>query len=220
MSPTPSSTQIIDTASQFVLDLRDTPTDPLPQDKLCKRSERNQSKVSMGPVSIVAQFESESFTLKKCKFRPPTPVTSVTSLVECALRQSNEERTSISALEVTTAMALDVVQRIKDDSYPLFHIMHSQRRYLEGNLLKYRMILQPYVDQRVLAALDLNSLTVNGCDNEMYYALKREEILDRTACGLLSFPVNSAQYANALFDSVRYLSGQAIRTIQHKLNEP
>uniref|UniRef100_A0A9I3GJG7 Fibrous sheath-interacting protein 2 n=1 Tax=Anopheles farauti TaxID=69004 RepID=A0A9I3GJG7_9DIPT len=284
MSPTTSSTQIIDMASQFVMDLRDIPEEPLPQDKivkryvkdrlselmdqivhtsvheacklieqvairksesiskeveestgsvacsnqksmmkftsLCTRSVPKRSRVSMGPVSIVEHYESECFTLKKCKFRPPTPVTSVTSLVECALQQSEEERSSCSTLEVSTAMALDVMQRIQHDSYPLFHIMLSHRRYLEGNLLKYRMILQPYVDRRVLAALDLNTFSVTSSDSNNHDSVQREDILQQTACGLLNFPVNSTQYAQALVDSVRFLSKQAIRKIQHKLNEP
>uniref|UniRef100_A0A1S4H6S9 Uncharacterized protein n=2 Tax=Anopheles gambiae TaxID=7165 RepID=A0A1S4H6S9_ANOGA len=291
ISPTTSSTQIIDTASQFVLDLRDIPIDPLPQDQLitayvvCKLREamneiversvqearalieqvavkkieslhqeeqtvrsslssqgsfpklpsflarpgdRNQSRVSMGPVAIVEQYETESFSLKKCRNRPPTPVTSVTSLVERTLRQSHEERASISALEVTTEAALDVLQRIQSDSYPLIHVMHSQRRYLEGNLLKYRMIVQPYVGQRVLAALDLERLAIvrdfadeedDEGDNGGTDAA-RDSILQRTASALLRFPESNRQYAIALCDTVHLLSVQAIGKIQQILNAP
>uniref|UniRef100_A0A182U5E0 Uncharacterized protein n=1 Tax=Anopheles melas TaxID=34690 RepID=A0A182U5E0_9DIPT len=289
ISPTTSSTQIIDTASQFVLDLRDIPIDPLPQDQLisayvvCKLREamdeivercvqearelieqvavkkieslhqeeqtvrsslssqgsilklpsfltrpgdRNQSRVSMGPVAIVEQYETESFSLKKCRNRPPTPVTSVTSLVERTLRQSHEERASISALEVTTEAALDVLQRIQSDSYPLIHVMHSQRRYLEGNLLKYRMIVQPYVGQRVLAALDLERLAIvrdiadEEDDEDGRTDAARDSILQRTASALLRFPESNRQYAIALCDTVRLLSVQAIGRIQQILNAP
>uniref|UniRef100_A0A4Y0BDZ1 Uncharacterized protein n=1 Tax=Anopheles funestus TaxID=62324 RepID=A0A4Y0BDZ1_ANOFN len=284
ISPTTSSTQIIDTASQFVFDLHDAPIEPLPQDSLIRgyvvnrlremmqqivekafreafalieqvtvrkfeslnmeahpplrsslsnqesitkfaafqaRSERNQSRVSLGPASIVEQYETDSLSLKKCKNRPPTPVTSVTSLVEHTLHQSKEERTSISALEVSTETALDVLRRIQSDSYPLIHVMHSQRRYLEGNLLKYRMILQPYVDQRVLAAIDLDRLAINSdvevTDSE---STEKEAILQLTANALLQFPDSNHQYAIALFDSVNFLSKQAIRKIEQILNAP
>uniref|UniRef100_A0A182WDP8 Uncharacterized protein n=1 Tax=Anopheles minimus TaxID=112268 RepID=A0A182WDP8_9DIPT len=281
ISPTTSSTQIIDTASQFILDLHDVPIEPLPQDSLIRgyvvdrlrdqmnmivqksvnearvlieqvcvrtyeslnmeerptksslsnqgsisklasfqdRSQRNQSKVSMGPVSVVEQYETESFSLKKCKHRPPTPVTSATSLVEHTLQQSKEERTSVSALEVSTETALDMLRRIQSDSYPLIHVMHSQRRYLESNLLKYRMILQPYVDQRVLAAIDFDRLVINSgveiADNE---TTKREALLQLTANALLQFPDSNHQYATALFDSVDFLSQQAVRQIDQLLN--
>uniref|UniRef100_A0A182JP12 Uncharacterized protein n=1 Tax=Anopheles christyi TaxID=43041 RepID=A0A182JP12_9DIPT len=285
ISPTTSSTQIIDTASQFVLDLRDIPVEPLPQDQLITgyvvdrlreimndivdrsvqearelieqvairkteslnqdelmvrsslssqgsipklpsfqvRSERYQSRVSMGPVAIVEQYETESFSLKKCRNRPPTPVTSVTSLVERTLRQSHEERVSISALEVTNETALDVLQRIQSNDYPLIHVMHSQRRYLEGNILKYRMILQPCVDQRVLAAIDLERLAIVRDFEEGdsgTTAAARETILQCTASALLRFPESNRQYAIALFDSVHLLSVQAIRKIQQILNAP
>uniref|UniRef100_A0A182T4K0 Uncharacterized protein n=1 Tax=Anopheles maculatus TaxID=74869 RepID=A0A182T4K0_9DIPT len=284
ISPTTSSTQIIDTASQFVLDLHDAPIDPLPQDSLITgyvidrlremmnqivhksvqeartllelvavrkfeslnkddqsirsslsnqgsiarlasfqaRSEHpNQSRVSMGPASIVEQYETESFSLKKCKHRPPTPVTSVTSLVEHTFHQSKEERVSISALEVSTEAALDVLRRIHSDSYPLIHVMYSQRRYLEGNLLKYRMILQPYVDQRVLAAIDLDRLTtVSSVEVADSGPEERETILQHTASALLMFPDSSHQYAVALFDTVNFLSRQAIKMVQQILNAP
>uniref|UniRef100_A0A182LSV3 Uncharacterized protein n=1 Tax=Anopheles culicifacies TaxID=139723 RepID=A0A182LSV3_9DIPT len=251
ISPTTSSTQIIDTASQFILDLHNTPIEPLPQDSLIRgyvvdrlrdqmhqivqksveqarglieqvsvrtyeslnmaerplrsslsnqgsnskiasfhaRSERNQSRVSMGPVSIVEQYETESFSLKKCKHRPPTPVTSVTSLVEHTMHQSKEERMSISVLEVSTETALEILRRIQSDSYPLIHVMHSQRRYLESNLLKYRMILQPYVDQRVLAAIDFERLVINrGVESADSDTAKQEALLLLTANALLQFP--------------------------------
>ncbi|XP_035896741.1 uncharacterized protein LOC118505279 [Anopheles stephensi] len=284
ISPTTSSTQIIDTASQFILDLRDAPIDPLPQDTLITgyvverlrdmmdqivrksvqeartlieqvavkkfeslnrddnsvrsslsnqgsvarvasyqtRSEHpNQSRVSMGPAAIVEQYETERFSLKKCKYRPPTPVTSVTSLVEHTFHQSNEERISISALEVNTEAALDVLRRIHSDSYPLIHVMYSQRRYLEGNLLKYRMILQPYVDQRVLTAIDLDRMTMVSCVEVADSGpAEREEILRLTANALLKFPDSNHEYAVALFDSVNFLSRQAIRKVQQMLNAP
>ncbi|XP_053659789.1 uncharacterized protein LOC128708833 [Anopheles marshallii] len=283
ISPTTSSAQIIDTASQFIMDLHDAPIEPLPQDSLIRgyvvdrlrdmthqivqkavqqacvlieqvavrkfeslnmeerpvrsslsnqgsisrqasfqaRSERNQSRVSMGPASIVEQYETENLSLKKCKNRPPTPVTSVTSLVEHTLHQSKEERISISALEVSTETTLDILRRIQSESYPLIHVMHSQRRYLETHLLKYRMILQPYVDQRVLAGIDLDrsaiKRTVEVADSE---PTDKEAILQLTANALLQFPDSNHQYAIALFDSVNFLSQQAIRKIEQILNAP
>ncbi|XP_050080330.1 uncharacterized protein LOC126567985 [Anopheles maculipalpis] len=284
ISPTTSSTQIIDTASQFILDLHDGPIEPLPQDSLItgyvierlremmhqiiqksvqealtlieqvaarkskslnrddqsiRSSLSNQgsiarlasfqvrvehpklSRVSMGPASIVEQYETESFTLKKCKYRPPTPVTSVTSLVEHTFHQSKEERISISALEVSTEAALDVLRRIHSESNPLIHVMYSQRRYLEANLLKYRMILQPYVVQRVLAAIDLDRLTTVSCvEVADSGATKREAILRLTASALLKFPDSSHQYAVALFDTVNFLSRQAIGQVQQILSAP
>ncbi|XP_052888554.1 uncharacterized protein LOC128297042 [Anopheles moucheti] len=283
ISPTTSSTQIIETASQFILDLRDAPIEPLPQDSLIRgyvvdrlrdmmhqivqkavqeacvlieqvavrkfeslnmeerpvrlslsnqgsisklasfqaRSERNQSRVSIGPASIIEKYETENYSLKKCKNRPPTPVTSVTSLVEHTLHQSKEERISTSALEVSTETALDILRRIQSDSYPLIHVMHSQRRYLETNLLKYRLILQPYVDQRVLAAIDLDRSAIKrGVEVVDSESTEKEAILQLTANALLQFPDSNHQYAIALFDSVNFLSLQAIRKIEQILNAP
>ncbi|XP_053670735.1 uncharacterized protein LOC128721051 [Anopheles nili] len=277
ISPTTSSTQIIDTASQIVFDLRDVPNEPLPQDSLTKgyvmnrlreimeqivqtlvqstcelieqvalrKTESNNddqtmrsslsnqvsfvrmtgqtercSRVSIGPVSIVAQYETDNYSLKKCKLRPPTPVTSVTSLVECTFGQPEEERSSTSKLEVSAESALNVIQRIHSDDYPLIHVMYSQRRFLEVNLLKYRKIVEPYVEQRVLAAIDLDHITIEGINDVSVGADERERILQRTASGLLSFPANDRLYADALFDSVNFLSAVVIKKIQHTLNVP
>uniref|UniRef100_A0A182P5E6 Uncharacterized protein n=1 Tax=Anopheles epiroticus TaxID=199890 RepID=A0A182P5E6_9DIPT len=188
------------------------------------RSEIDPSRVSIGPVEIVEHYETESFSLKQCRNRPPTPVTSVTSLVECTMRQSHEERASVSALEVSTETALDILRRIRSDSYPLIHVMYSQRRYLEGNLLKYGMIVQPYVIQRVLAAIDLERLSIvsdfDGGEDSSSPVDERESILLRTANALLRFPESNHQYAIALCDSVHFLSVQAIRKIQQILNAP
>uniref|UniRef100_A0A182FW21 Uncharacterized protein n=1 Tax=Anopheles albimanus TaxID=7167 RepID=A0A182FW21_ANOAL len=178
---------------------------------------KRRSKVSIGPISIVAQYEVTNSTFKNCKERPPTPITSVTSLVACTMQETELERRITSTLEVSFEMARELEQRIRADDYPLIHVMYSQRRYLEGNLLKYRMIVQPYVDQRVLASIDVDQLAVN---KRKWCGVSRDRLLHRTAIGLLKFPESNQQYAKAMLDCINYLTVQAANEAQQILNDP
>ncbi|XP_050098140.1 uncharacterized protein LOC126578994 [Anopheles aquasalis] len=278
ISPAASSSCIIDTANQFILDLQTKPSDALPLDSLTvgyvkdrisemmqdilhrsiaqaceviskvaqrkcdrlnagenqprssvcsRRSEaaasrnmpdrKRRSKVSIGPTSIVAQYEASNSTLKKCKDRPPTPITSVTSLVTCTMQETELDRRITSMLEISFEAACELEQRIRSDDYPLIHVMYSQRRYLEGNLLKYRMIIQPYVDQRVLASIEVDQLTV---DERKWCGVSKDRLLHQTAIGLLKFPDGNQQYAKAMLDCINYLTVQATNQAQQILNDP
>ncbi|XP_049539275.1 uncharacterized protein LOC125953636 [Anopheles darlingi] len=180
-------------------------------------NQKGRSKVSIGPISIVAQYEVANSAFKKCKDRPPTPITSVTSLVACTMQETELERRITSTLEISFEMARELEQRIHADDYPLIHVMYSQRRYLEGNLLRYRMIVQPYVDQRVLASIDVDQLTI---DRRKWCGVSKDRLLHQTAIGLLKFPDSIQQYAKAMLDCINYLAVQAASEAQQILDEP
>ncbi|XP_058065538.1 uncharacterized protein LOC131215169 [Anopheles bellator] len=275
ISPTTSSIMIIDTASEFISDLRIKPSEPLPLDRLTvqyvvdrlaeimeqilhrkvaqacdliekvatKKSDRLhsgdqtlrsslcsyqsdrtetrngplRSKVSLGPVSTVEEFETECVQMRQCKNRAPTPVTSVTSLVECAMGEPEMERANISRLVIPFETQQELERCIHGETYPLIHIMYSQRRYLEGNCLKYRLIVEPYVEQRVLAAINLEHLTITAHKSTR---VSKDKLLHRTAVGLLKFPENDVDYAKAILDGINYLSTVATRKVEEILNEP
>ncbi|XP_058127143.1 uncharacterized protein LOC131285742 [Anopheles ziemanni] len=186
------------------------------QETTCSRRLRKiLSRVSLGPVSILEEYETDSFSFKKCKNRPPTPVTSVTSMVKCTMLQTEQERSSTTRLEMSPESAIS--QRIHSEDYPLIHIMYSQRRYLENNLLKYRMIVQLFIEQRILTCVpDLARFAVA---KKVPPGFDKDKLLHRTATAILKFPESAQDYASALLASVEHLSIVAMQEIYKILNE-
>ncbi|KFB46464.1 hypothetical protein ZHAS_00014516 [Anopheles sinensis] len=188
------------------------------QETTCSTRVRNaHSRVSLGPVSILEEYETDSLSFKKCKNRPPTPVTSVASMVKCTMLQTEEERSSTARLEISPESAIHLDQRIHSEDYPLIHIMYSQRRCLESNLIKYRKIVHTFVEQRICGCV--SDLARFAVADKVPTEVEKDKLLHRTATALLKFPESAQDYASALLASVEYLSVVAMQKICKILNE-
>ncbi|XP_053689375.1 uncharacterized protein LOC128738347 [Sabethes cyaneus] len=281
ISPTISSTQIIDTARQLMNDFASMPSEQLPLDrqvmkytsdalqgimgqireqvvragcqlieqvavKMRKRiqsaerrptslcgpwssrwhrsslnnnsSNSDRPRVSIGEVQIVDEFQTEQEEFKKSRNRPPTPVTSVTSLVEHIV-DSNEMICSSSDLEIPSTVTADIERRITTEDHPLIHLTTRQKRYLETNLMKFRTIIYQNVRTRVLASIDVMRLEI--VRRKFQKPSQSKETLAREAAHcVLVFPKEDHRYAQLLLDIINILDTEVCNELEDILNAP
>ncbi|XP_039442698.1 uncharacterized protein LOC120423089 [Culex pipiens pallens] len=271
ISPTISSTQIIDTAKQYIHDLTTMPSEQLPLDRqtvrytgkalleimdqikahtvdanclfigqiavnmrerilaeqrqqrmsvLCgpwsvkwrrssMHSPTGSHRVSIGEVEIVDEYQTEQETFKRTRNRPPTPVTSATSLVEHFVGSSADDSIvdlteSSEELVIPSTIAARTERLISAEDHPLVHLTQRQKRFLETNLLKYRAIVQRNVETRTRAAIDVLRLEI---DRQRARRPKRgrECLAKETARCILMFPKQDEKYAELLLEAMNTL---------------
>ncbi|XP_055528125.1 uncharacterized protein LOC129720655 [Wyeomyia smithii] len=280
ISPTISSTQIIDTARQLINDFANMPSEQLPLDRQimkytsdalqsimgqikeqvvhagCKLIEQVATKmrnrmqsaerrrtslcgpwscrwhrpsldssstseglrVSIGEIQIVDEFQTEQEQFKKSRNRPPTPVTSVTSLVE-HLVDSNEMISPASDLEIPSTVTAYIERRITTEDYPLIHLTVRQKRYLETNLMKFRTIVCRNVESRVLTSIDVMQLEIIRRKFQRPCHTK-ESLAEETAHCILVFPKEDQRYAQLLLDVINLLDSEVCSELEDILNAP
>ncbi|XP_019565347.2 uncharacterized protein LOC109433371 [Aedes albopictus] len=184
-------------------------------------------RVSIGDVQIVDEIETEQEHFKKSRLRPPTPVTSVTSLVEhivdsdeTILPSSSEE------LEIASVVAVSIEKRATAEDHPLIHLTFRQKRFLETNLIKFRAIIHRSVETRSLAAIDVMRLEIvrrklrcqpKGTGGN---AAKKETLARETARCILMFPKEEQRYAELLLDIIGLLVCEVCDELEEILNAP
>ncbi|XP_058459113.1 uncharacterized protein LOC131435345 [Malaya genurostris] len=280
ISPTVSSTQIIDTARQLINDLSNMSTEKLPMDRqtikytsnalleiiaqirkqviragcllieqvatkmrnqieanvrrrstLCgpwnmlwkrrslqSESENHRHRVSIGEIQIIDEYQTEQEKFKKSRLRPPTPVTSVTSLVD-HLVYSEELPSSLEDLEIQSSIAEAMERTITDENHPLIHLTMRQKRFLETNLLKFRAIIHQNVEKRVLAAIDVLRLEI--VRQKVNKPIEPEEsIADEIAHCILRFPKEDQRYPQLLLIIINLLVCDCCDELDRILNAP
>lgn len=192
------------------------------ESSLSNRSGSTHHRVSIGDVQIVTEIETEQEHFKKSRLRPPTPVTSVTSLVEhivdseeTILASSSEE------LEIPSVVAVCIEKRATAEDHPLIHLTFRQRRFLETNLIKYKAIIHRSVETRSLAAFDVMRLEiVRRKLHSPSEPMTKEAMAQETARCILVFPKEDQRYAELLLDTIRLLVCEVCDELEKTLNAP
>lgn len=275
ISPTISSTQIIDTARQLISEFANMPSEQLPlpldqqtiqytsdallkileqikeqvvragcylieqvatkmrnriesddqrqrQSSLCgpwnarwrrsslgSRSGSSKHRVSIGEAQIVDEIQTEQEHFKKSRHRPPTPVTSVTSLVGHMIDSDQTLSSSIEELEIPSVITACIEKRVTADDHPLIHLTVRQRRFLETNIIKFKAIIHRNVETRSLTAIDVMRLEI--VRRKLRRPLRtttKERIGRETARCILVFPKEDQKYAELLLDIINMLVGE------------
>ncbi|XP_065087658.1 uncharacterized protein LOC135709281 [Ochlerotatus camptorhynchus] len=285
ISPTISSTQVIDTARQLISDFAHMPSEQLPLDRqtiqytsdallkileqtkdqivragcclieqvatkmrnriecddrqqrhstLCgpwnarwkrsslgSRSGSLSHRVSIGGVQIVDEIQTEQEHFKKSRLRPPTPVTSVTSLVGHMVDSEQNCSSSIEELEIPSVVTACIEKQVTADEHPLIHLTVRQRRFLETNLIKFKVIIHRNVEIRSLAAIDRMRLEIVRRKLRLPKpAVTKESIAREMARCILVFPKEDQKYAELLLDIINILVGEVCDELEDILSAP
>ncbi|XP_062560677.1 fibrous sheath-interacting protein 2 [Armigeres subalbatus] len=185
-------------------------------------SRSTSHRVSIGNVQIVDEIETDQEHFKKSRLRPPTPVTSITSLVEHIVETDETILESSSeTLEVPSFVAVAIERRATAGDHPLIHLTFRQKRFLEMNLIKFKAIILRNVETRSLAAIDVMRLEIVRrklrCPSE---ATTKESIARETARCILVFPKEDKKYAELLLDTINLLVCEVCDELEDILNAP
>ncbi|XP_058819972.1 uncharacterized protein LOC131682487 [Topomyia yanbarensis] len=281
ISPTISSTQIIDTARQLISDMTNMPTEQLPMDRqtiryttngivgimsqirkqvvqagcqlieqvatkmrnqiesnerrrstLCSpwnmhwkpsslhsQPETDRHRVSIGEILIVDEYQTEQEHFKKTRNRPPTPVTSVTSLVNHLIHSNELPNSSTEDLEIPSSVVAAIERSITVENHPLIHLTLRQKRFLETNLMKFRAIIHQNVEKRVLTAIDVLRLEIVG--RKVKKPSETEgTIAEEIARKILLLPKVDEQYPQLLLNIINLLYCECCDELEEILNAP
>ncbi|XP_055635148.1 uncharacterized protein LOC129775019 [Toxorhynchites rutilus septentrionalis] len=280
ISPTMSSTQVIDTARQLLNDMVHMPSEQLPLDEqtvkytskalleiveqikkvvivagcsmieqvavkmrkqmkqddsqrrpsLCgpwtrrrssgqSRTESERHRVSIGDIQVVDEIQTDQEHFKKTRNRPPTPVTSVTSLVHHLVDSDDDSSEVFEQLEIPSAITARIERRATEEDHPLIHLTHRQRRFLETNLMKLKAIVHQNMETRTLAAFDVMQLKIIRRKLQRPIQ-KKEDLAMETARVILVFPKEDQKYASLLLDIINMLAWEACDELENIINKP
>ncbi|XP_055599242.1 uncharacterized protein LOC129748607 [Uranotaenia lowii] len=181
------------------------------------------NRVSIGEVEIVEKIDTERKNLKQSRYRPPTPVASVSSLAEHILLSEedddDDEFDSDELLVIPSSLIARVEKSIADEDHPLIHLTTSQKRYLELNICKFRTFVQRNALIRAMAAIDVQSLEI--VRRKMPKPKRTlNAIVEDAARSILLFPKQEQEYAHLLHELIEFVVWEVCEELEGILNEP